>query len=288
MLSVKLAEAASAVQAHFDLVIGGLADVPVVHAMAHATRGGKRLRGFLVLETARLHGIGTDCAIWPATAIEALHAYSLVHDDLPCMDDDDLRRGLPTVHVKWDEATAVLAGDALQSLAFELVSDAAVGSGDVRAELARSLAIASGAQGMVLGQALDIAAETATTPLTIEEITALQQGKTGALIAWSAIAGARMAQADVAPLAAYATALGLAFQIADDILDIEGDAATVGKATGKDTDAGKATFVSLLGLDGAKRRAEELVQSACDALSVYGKDGDILREIAHFVVARKS
>ena len=288
MLSVKLAEAASAVQAHFDLVIGGLADVPVVHAMAHATRGGKRLRGFLVLETARLHGIGTDCAIWPATAIEALHAYSLVHDDLPCMDDDDLRRGLPTVHVKWDEATAVLAGDALQSLAFALVSDAAVGSGDVRAELTRSLAIASGAQGMVLGQALDIAAETATTPLTIEEITALQQGKTGALIAWSAMAGARMAQADVAPLAAYAAALGLAFQIADDILDIEGDAATVGKATGKDTDAGKATFVSLLGLDGAKRRAEELVQSACDALSVYGKDGDILREIAHFVVARKS
>ncbi len=141
---------------------------------------------------------------------------------------------------------------------------------------------------MVLGQALDIAAETATTPLTIEEITALQQGKTGALIAWSAMAGARMAQADVAPLAAYATALGLAFQIADDILDIEGDAATVGKATGKDTDAGKATFVSLLGLDGAKRRAGELVQSACDALSVYGKDGDILRETAHFVVARKS
>ena len=288
MLSVKLAEAASAVQAHFDLVIGGLADVPVVHAMAHATLGGKRLRGFLVLETARLHGIGTDCAIWPATAIEALHAYSLVHDDLPCMDDDDLRRGLPTVHVKWDEATAVLAGDALQSLAFELVSNVAVGSGDVRAELTRSLAIASGAQGMVLGQALDIAAETATTPLTIEEITALQQGKTGALIAWSAMAGARMGQADVAPLAAYATALGLAFQIADDILDIEGDAATVGKATGKDTDAGKATFVSHLGLDGAKRRAEELVQSACDALSVYGKDGDILRETAHFVVARKS
>lgn len=288
MLSVKLAEAASAVQAHFDLVIGGLADVPVVHAMAHATRGGKRLRGFLVLETARLHGISADCAIWPATAIEALHAYSLVHDDLPCMDDDDLRRGLPTVHVKWDEATAVLAGDALQSLAFELVSNVAVGSGDVRAELTRSLAIASGAQGMVLGQALDIAAETATTPLTIEEITALQQGKTGALIAWSAMAGARMAQADAAPLAAYAAALGLAFQIADDILDIEGDAATVGKATGKDTDAGKATFVSLLGLDGAKRRAEELVQSACDALSVYGKDGDILRETAHFVVARKS
>lgn len=288
MLSVKLAEVAAAVQAHFDRVIGGLQDVPIAHAMAHATLGGKRLRGFLVLETARLHGISADRAIWPATAIEALHAYSLVHDDLPCMDDDDLRRGMPTVHVKWDDATAVLAGDALQSLAFEMVSDAAVGSGDVRAELARSLAVAAGAQGMVLGQALDIAAETADVPLTLDQITALQQGKTGALVAWSALAGPRMAQADMAPLATYATALGLAFQIADDILDIEGDTATVGKATGKDADAGKATFVSLMGLDGAKRRAQELVQTACDALSIYGQDGDTLRETAQFVVARKS
>jgi farnesyl diphosphate synthase len=276
------------VQRHFDHVIGGLNDQPVTRAMAHATRGGKRLRGFLVLETARLHGIDAQTAIWPATAIEALHAYSLVHDDLPCMDDDDLRRGMPTVHVKWDDATAVLAGDALQSLAFEMVCNPAVGSGDIRAELARSLAVASGAQGMVLGQALDIAAETAQTPLTLEQITTLQQGKTGALIAWAAMAGPRLAQGDVAPLAAYANALGLAFQIADDILDIEGDAATVGKATGKDTDAGKATFVSLLGLDGAKRRAHELVQTACDALSVYGHEGDTLRETAQFVVARKS
>jgi farnesyl diphosphate synthase len=181
-----------------------------------------------------------------------------------------------------------LAGDALQSLAFEMVCNPAVGSGDIRAELARSLAVASGAQGMVLGQALDIAAETAQTPLTLEQITTLQQGKTGALIAWAAMAGPRLAQGDVAPLAAYANALGLAFQIADDILDIEGDAATVGKATGKDTDAGKATFVSLLGLDGAKRRAHELVQTACDALSVYGHEGDTLRETAQFVVARKS
>lgn len=288
MLSERLGHAAGAVQTHLDQVLGALDDVPVVHAMRHATQGGKCLRGFLVLETARLHGISPSHAIWPATAIEALHAYSLVHDDLPCMDDDDLRRGLPTVHIKWDEATAVLAGDALQSIAFEMVSDRSVGSGDVRADLTRSLAIASGAQGMVLGQALDIAAETADQPLTLEQITTLQQGKTGALIAWSATAGPRMVQADIAPLSAYATSLGLAFQIADDILDIEGDAATVGKATGKDTDAGKATFVSLLGLDGAKRRAQELVHSACDALSIYGKDGDILRETAQFVVARKS
>lgn len=284
----QLDQTAGAIAAHLDHVLAEMGDLPVMRAMAHATTGGKRLRGILVLETARLHGVEQARAIWPATAIEALHAYSLVHDDLPCMDDDDLRRGLPTVHVKWDEATAVLAGDALHSLAFELASDTRVGEGVVRAELARTLAIAAGARGMVLGQAQDIAAETAETPLTLEQITTLQQGKTGALIAWSAMAGPRLAKADTAPLAAYAAALGLAFQIADDILDVEGDAATVGKATGKDADAGKATFVSHLGLDGAKRRAHELVQSACDALSIYGKDGDTLRETAHFVVARKS
>ncbi|MFK7838626.1 MAG: polyprenyl synthetase family protein [Sulfitobacter sp.] len=288
MFRERLDQAAAAVTAHFDHVLAQLDDLPVVRAMAHATNGGKRLRGFLVLETARLHGIDPAAAIWPATAIEALHAYSLVHDDLPCMDDDDLRRGQPTIHRKWDDATAVLAGDALQTLAFELVTAAETGNAEVRSKLARTLAIASGAQGMVLGQALDIAAETADAPLTLEQITALQQGKTGALIGWAAMAGPRMAGADTAPLAAYARALGLAFQIADDILDIEGDAATVGKALGKDADAGKATFVSLLGLDGAKRRAQNLVQSACDALDTYGAGGDTLREAARFVVARKS
>ena len=288
MFQARLEEAARQVSAHLARVIAGLGNLPVAQAMAHATNGGKGLRGFLVLESARLHGIGPEAAIWPAAAIEALHAYSLVHDDLPCMDDDDLRRGQPTVHRKWDEATAVLAGDALQSLAFEMVTHPETGSGEVRAELARSLAIAAGAQGMVLGQALDIAAESAATPLTLEEITALQQGKTGALIAWSALAGPRMAGGDTAPLAAYATALGLAFQIADDILDVEGDALTVGKATGKDAGAGKATFVSLLGLDGAKMRAAGLVQSACDALDVYGDQAETLREAARFVIARKS
>ncbi len=288
MFRDRLDQAATAISAHLNHVLAQLDNVPVVQAMAHATNGGKRLRGFLVLETARLHGIDPAAAIWPAAAIEALHAYSLVHDDLPCMDDDDLRRGLPTVHRKWDEATAVLAGDALQTIAFEMVTAPQVGSGEIRARLARSLAIASGAQGMVLGQALDIAAESATAPLTLAQITALQQGKTGALIAWSAMAGPRMAGADTAPLAAYASALGLAFQIADDILDVTGDAATVGKATGKDAQAGKATFVSLLGLDGAKRRADELVQSACEALSVYGQDAEILRDTARFVIARKN
>jgi len=284
----RLTDAGRAIQAQFDTVLGGLGDLPVVHAMAHATNGGKRLRGFMVLESARLHDVDPLAAIWPATAIEALHAYSLVHDDLPCMDDDHLRRGAPTVHIKWDEATAVLAGDALQTLAFELVSDRKVGHGDVRAELARSLARASGAQGMVLGQALDIAAETAQAPLTLDEITALQRGKTGALIEWSATAGARMAQADPGPLQSYARALGLAFQIADDILDVTSDAATLGKATGKDEQAGKATFVSLLGLDEAKRRANALVTQACDALSVYQGQADILRDAARFVVTRKT
>mmetsp|Transcript_24080 Transcript_24080/g.44524 ORF Transcript_24080/g.44524 Transcript_24080/m.44524 type:complete len:289 (+) Transcript_24080:4050-4916(+) len=287
MFTQRLTEAAAAIQAKFDAVLGALQSVPVVGAMAHATNGGKRLRGFLVLESARLHGVSPDAAIWPATAIEALHAYSLVHDDLPCMDDDDLRRGEPTVHVKWDDATAVLAGDALQTLAFEMVTNPRAGSGDVRADLALSLAKASGAEGMVLGQALDIAAESALHPLTLDEITALQRGKTGALIEWSATAGARMAQADLGPLQTYSRALGLAFQIADDVLDVTGDAATVGKATGKDADAGKATFVSLLGLDEAKRRADELVTQACDALDVYQAEADVLRDAARFVVTRK-
>ncbi|MEO0632972.1 MAG: polyprenyl synthetase family protein [Pseudomonadota bacterium] len=288
MFPERLSAAGGLIQAHFDLVLGALDPLPMVQAMAHATNGGKRLRGFMVLESARLHGVNAGQAIWPATAIEALHAYSLVHDDLPCMDNDDLRRGLPTVHVKWDEATAVLAGDALQTLAFELASHPEAGDATVRADLALSLARASGAQGMVLGQALDIAAETAASPLTLADITRLQQGKTGALIEWAATAGARLAQADTAPLQAYSRALGLAFQIADDVLDVTSDAETMGKATGKDADAGKATFVSLLGLQEARRRANALATEACDALSPYGDDADTLRAAAHFVVLRKT
>lgn len=287
MFSDRLQAVAQAIQAHFDQVLAPFGNLPVVQAMAHATHGGKRLRGFLVLESARLHGISQSHAIWPATAIEALHAYSLVHDDLPCMDDDDLRRGQPTVHRKWDEATAVLSGDALQTLAFELVTDPrASPRPQVRADLALSLARASGAQGMVLGQALDIAAETAQTPLNLDEITALQQGKTGALIAWSATAGARMAEADTRPLQAYAQALGLAFQIADDLLDLTGDSVTLGKAVGKDATAGKATFVSLLGEAEARTRAGQLVQQACDSLAGYGAEADTLKETARFVVTR--
>ncbi|WP_373051147.1 polyprenyl synthetase family protein [Thalassovita aquimarina] len=289
MFETRLKDAADRVQAHLDGVIAPMGDLPVVQAMRYASAGGKRLRAFLVLETARLHGIAPERAIWPAAAVEALHAYSLVHDDLPCMDDDDLRRGLPTVHVQWDQATAVLAGDALQTLAFELLArpecspDAAV-----RADLVLGLARAVGAQGMVRGQALDIAAETAPEPLTLDQITDLQAGKTGALIEWSATAGALMAGADTGPLSVYARKLGLAFQIWDDVLDVEGDAETVGKAVGKDAEAGKATFVSLLGLEAAKSRAQNLIEDACNALDCYGIEAECLREAARFVIARQS
>jgi farnesyl diphosphate synthase len=288
MFPAALEQAAAAVDAHLRGRLEVLPSLPVVQAMGHAALGGKRLRAFLVLESARLHGISKVRALWPAAAIEALHAYSLVHDDLPCMDDDALRRGQPTVHVKWDEATAVLAGDALQSLAFELVSAPQVGSGEVRADLALSLARAAGAEGMVKGQALDMAAEVADRALTLEEITDLQAGKTGALILWSALVGPRMAGADEAPLATYAEALGLAFQIADDLLDLESNAETLGKATGKDAAAGKATFVSLLGAEGARERARALVHSACDALHPYGEEADALRAAARFVIDRKN
>lgn len=286
----RLDEVAAQVGDHLRAEIGALPQGwKIAEAMDHATGGGKRLRAFLVMESARLHGIDPARAIWPAAAIEAMHAYSLVHDDMPCMDDDDLRRGLPTVHRKWDEATAVLTGDALQALALEMVLDPR-GAADVdaRAALGLSLSRAAGARGMVLGQAMDIAAESAGRPFDLDQITALQAGKTGALIEWSGTAGAVMAGADADALGRYARALGLAFQIADDILDVEGEADLVGKAVGKDADRGKATFVSLLGLDGAKRRAGELVQIAERALDVYGVEGECLRQAARFVISRDS
>lgn len=281
-----LTAAAERVQARLDAVFATRPDEPVVQAMRYAVTGGKCLRGFLVLESAAMLGVAADRAISAAAAVECLHAYSLVHDDLPCMDDDDLRRGQPTVHVKWDQATAVLAGDALQTLAFELLTDPALGSGETRIELVRGLAHASGAEGMVLGQALDIAAETAATALTLDQITRLQAGKTGALIRWSAEAGAVIAGADPAPLRAYATALGLAFQIADDILDVTGDTATAGKRLQKDAAAGKATFVSLLGLEAARERAKSLVTEAESHLAPYGTKAQSLIEAARFVIAR--
>lgn len=283
---LKLAE--QQVQNHLDVVLA-LPKSDIADAMRYTSQGGKHLRAFLVLESADLHGIAPENAIWPATAIECMHSYSLVHDDLPAMDDDDLRRGRPTVHKKWTEATAILAGDALQTLAFELLTTPDCHpSAQVRINLIHAMTVAAGARGMVLGQAQDIAAETATTPLTLDQITALQEGKTGALITWSATAGAIMARADTGPLGTYAHALGLAFQIADDILDVTGDEAKTGKRLQKDADAGKATFVSLLGLDGARQRAAQMVDKACTALDPYGGKADTLRQAARFVTTRQN
>ena len=262
-----------------------------MHSAAAAVRsacaGGKRLRAFLALESAAMFRVPPAQALRTAAAAECIHAYSLVHDDLPCMDDDALRRGQPTVHVKWDEATAVLAGDALQALAFEVLAASQSGiEPRLQVRLIHRLAQAAGALGMVGGQALDIAAETAAAPLGIAEITDLQALKTGALFVWAAESGAILGRQDVAPLRRYAEALGLAFQIADDILDIEGDAEAEGKRLRKDGSQSKATFVSLLGLDGARERAEALVVDACDALAPYGSAAGNLRLAAQFVQGR--
>ena len=252
-------------------------------AMRYALEGGKVLRGFLVIEGAKLHGVEYFNAGHAAAAIECIHAYSLVHDDLPCMDDDDLRRGRPTVHRKWDEATAVLAGDALQSVAFELILSSHYPDG-VKVDLTETLAVA--ARQMVEGQALDIAAESVAEPLGLEAVEQLQGLKTGALIRWSAKAGAYLAEADPAALDAYGRALGVAFQIADDLLDVEGEEEKTGKRVGKDETAGKATFVSHLGVDGAKARAAALVDEAEAALGPYGAKADVLRQAARFVIER--
>ena len=257
-------------------------------SMRHALHGGKNVRGFLVMESARIHGISPLISVMPAAAIEAVHAYSLVHDDLPCMDDDSIRRGQPTVHVKWNEETAVLAGDALISLAFMLVCDPSGKlSSDIRAELAFRLAVATGHRRLILGQALDIEAENSDLPHDLKSIRNLQSHKTGALIEWAATAGAIMGGADEIAMSSYAKALGLAFQIQDDLIDVTGSSSVAGKTVGKDAKAGKATFVSILGLEGAKKEAKTLVQNACDALSIYGKKANLLRELANFVISRE-
>lgn len=289
MFEALLTQRAAEVAARLNAIVAATPPHQLRDATLHAVSGGKRLRAFLVMESAAMFDVPPEHALQTAAAVEAIHAFSLVHDDLPAMDDDDLRRGQPTVHVKWDDATAILAGDALQTLAFEILSDPVTCPDPARrVDLIGSLARASGAHGMVLGQAQDIAAETATTPLTLEQITTLQANKTGALICWSAEAGARLAGEETAALTDYATAIGLAFQIADDVLDVEGSPDKTGKRVGKDADAGKATFVSLLGLDAAKNRAAVLVQQACDALDIYGDRAESLRQAARFVISRDS
>ncbi|RDW13737.1 polyprenyl synthetase family protein [Paracoccus thiocyanatus] len=282
----RLEEVKAQVQAALDAAMAGLPAGELTDAMRYACTGGKRIRAFLAMESARLFGLGDNESLPVAAAVEALHAYSLVHDDLPSMDDDDLRRGLPTVHVQWSEATAILAGDALQSLAFALLTEPQAGPAEARLALVRGLSQAVGGRGMVWGQALDIAAETAAVPLDLAAITRLQGAKTGALIQFAATAGAVMAGQDPGPLAEYARSLGLAFQIQDDILDVTGSEAETGKRTGKDGAANKATFVSLLGLEGAQAQARALVRDAECALDPYGEAAGNLRQLARFVIER--
>lgn len=262
----------------------------VLDAMRYACLGGgKRIRPFLVIMGSRLFDVNEVSARRVAAAIEMLHCYSLVHDDLPAMDDSDLRRGRPTVHKQFDEAVAILAGDGLLTLAFEVLADPETHPNPaVRSDLVLALAKAAGAAGMVGGQMIDLEAEKAK--LDIGAITRLQRLKTGEIIAFACVAGAILGQASEQArhaLLAYAHDLGLAFQIADDLLDVEGDTALVGKQTGKDAGAGKATMVDILGTDGAKARLRELVAEAEQALAPFGNSAAILIEGAHFVADRR-
>jgi farnesyl diphosphate synthase len=262
-------------------------------AMRHALLGGgKRFRPFLVIESAALFGIEAGAALDTAAAFECVHCYSLVHDDLPCMDDDDLRRGQPTVHKAFDEWTATLAGDALLTLAFEIIGRPQThADAGVRVELTRVLARAAGGRGMVLGQMLDLAAEKRNEPKrpTIEHVRRLQTLKTGALIAAACEAGAVLARAPDAERSAlkrYGDNLGLAFQIADDLLDAEGDAEAMGKATGKDSAAGKATLMGLIGIKDARAQLAEAVSGAERELKSFGNRAGVLIEAAHFAASR--
>lgn len=281
-----LGDVRTQVQAALDEAMANLPEGDLSDAMRYASLGGKRLRAFLVMESARLFGIDDSRSLPVATAVEALHAYSLVHDDLPSMDDDDLRRGLPTCHIQWSEATAILAGDALQSLAFGLLTSEEIGPPELRLSLIAAFSEAVGARGMVWGQAQDIAAETAVEPLDLVAIKRLQSAKTGALIVFSATVGAIMAGEDTGPLTEYARNIGLAFQIQDDVLDVTGNEADTGKRLNKDDAANKATFVSLLGLEGAQDKARKLVRNAESALDPYGEKAETLRQLARFIIER--
>ena len=283
----RLSRHAAAAEATLDALLPP-EDAPLGAAMRYATlAGGKRLRAFLAIESAALFHAPPAQALRAAAAVECLHAYSLVHDDLPAMDDDDTRRGRPTVHVKWDEATAILVGDALQTLAFEILATPAAGLDPrIQVRLIHRLATAAGWAGMAGGQALDIAAEAAADPLDLAAVTGLQALKTGALIVWAAESGAILGRSDPGPMRRYAEDLGLAFQIRDDLLDVEGDPEAAGKRLRKDEAAGKATFVSLLGIEGARQKARDLVSSACDTLQPYGSAAETLRQAARFVVGR--
>jgi farnesyl diphosphate synthase len=291
-----LAAAATSVEARLEALLardrsGGIEAGRLGAAMRYAALGaGKRFRPFLVLEAAALFDVPAANALDTAAALECVHCYSLVHDDLPAMDDDDLRRGRATVHRAFDEATAILAGDGLLTLAFEILSrpDTHLDPG-VRLELVQGLARAAGWEGMAGGQQLDLEAEGRS--LDLNGVTRVQSLKTGALIGFAAEAGAILGRADSAArqaLVAYAERLGLAFQIADDLLDAVGDAAVVGKATGKDGKQGKATFISLLGIEAARARLVALEREAIAALKPFGARAAVLKEAASFVARRES
>jgi farnesyl diphosphate synthase len=269
----------------------------LLSAMRHgALGGGKRLRPFLLAESARLCGADPNAALLAGAALECVHCYSLVHDDLPAMDNDDLRRGRPTVHKVHDDAMAILAGDALLTLAFDVMArDAIHPDPAVRLALVMGLARASGLGGMAGGQALDLEAEgrytSAKTPLSLTEaeIRRLQAMKTGALLLFAVEAGGILGQAPVetrTALSHYGCAIGAAFQIADDILDVEADTATLGKSAGKDAEQGKGTLVAILGLDAAKAERDRLARTALEALMPFGSEADLLRETAKFIVSR--
>ena len=295
--SVSVDEAAAITVRLTDDVLGRLLAAPpglearVYEAMRYsALSPGKRLRPLLVLASAQLFGVARRSALQVAAAIEMVHAYSLIHDDLPAMDNSDLRRGRPTSHKQFDEATAVLAGDGLLTMAFEVLADPDThGDPAVRIELVSALAGAAGAAGMVGGQMIDLIAE--KQPLDIGAITRLQRMKTGALIAFSCEAGAILAKAAAElrlALRGYAHDLGLAFQIADDLLDIEGSSAETGKPVGADAAAGKATFVSILGIERARAQAELLIKQAVAHLDLFEERAELLRQVARFVVNRRS
>jgi farnesyl diphosphate synthase len=294
---VSVADATAVATRLTDAVIERLLAVPtglearVYEAMRYsALAPGKRLRPLLVLAGARLFGVARTSALQVAAAIEMVHAYSLIHDDLPAMDDSDLRRGRPTCHKEFDEATAVLAGDGLLTMAFEVLAHPdAHGDPAVRCALVAALAGAAGGAGMVGGQMIDLIAE--RQPLDIGAITRLQRMKTGALIAFACEAGAILAKATAeleTALRGYAHDLGLAFQIADDLLDVEGSAAETGKPVGADAAAGKATFVSILGVERARAQAGLLVDQAIAHLDLFEQKAELLRQVARFVINRSS
>ena len=264
-------------------------------AMRYASlAGGKRLRPFLLVEAARLFDVEGEGVLRAACALEMIHCYSLVHDDLPAMDDDDLRRGRPTTHKAFDEATAILVGDGLLTYAFDVTADPKThGDPAIRAELVLQLARHSGLGGMVGGQILDLEAEAATAPHTAEGVIRIQAMKTGALLHYAVLAGAILGRADASATAAmsrYGRAIGAAFQVADDILDVEADEQALGKKTGKDADRNKATLVAALGLEAARARRDALAEEAIGALDAIpqGTHAEILREAARFAVSRKN